>query len=74
MRDALAPHLAREMTEQGMDILFQQRQKLLREASEATERIESIESRVAHMRPALRERMQEYEQRIQSLERELQQR
>lgn len=72
LREVLAPHLAREMTERGMQALFTQRQELLAEAAVATDRVADAESRVAAVQPALQERMQSYERRIRALERELQ--
>lgn len=74
LREALAPHLAREMTERGMQALFSQRQELLENASAATERVAEMETRVAKVQPAIQERMQSYERRIKALERELQER
>lgn len=64
--------LAREMTRQGMDALFTQRQELLATAAVATERVAELETRVAKVQPAIQERMQSYERRIKALERELQ--
>ncbi len=72
LRDALAPHLAREMTRQGMTTLFDQRQELLKASDAATERVTEAEMRVAKVQPAIHERMQSYERRIKALERELQ--
>jgi len=72
LREALAPHLAREMTRQGMDALFTQRQELLKTTAVATERVAEIETRVAKVQPAIQEKMQSYERRIRALERELQ--
>lgn len=72
LREVLAPHLAREMTRQGMQALFTQRQELLETTAVATERVAEMESRVAKVQPAIQERMQSYERRIKALERGLQ--
>jgi len=72
LREVLAPHLAREMTKQGMQALFTQRQELLETTVVATERVTEMESRVAKVQPAIQERMRSYERRIKALERELQ--
>jgi hypothetical protein len=64
--------LAREMTRQGMDALFTQRQELLATTAVATERMEEMETRVAKVQPVIQERMRSYERRIKALERELQ--
>lgn len=74
MREVLAPHLAREMTRQGMDVLFDQRQELLQASDVAAKRVTEAELRVAKVQPAIQERMQNYERRIKALERELQER
>ncbi|MBE2213069.1 MAG: hypothetical protein IAE82_04290 [Opitutaceae bacterium] len=63
--------LAREMTRQGMDALFSQRQELLKTTVVATERVAELETRVAKVQPAIQEKMQGYERRIKALEREL---
>lgn len=64
--------LAREMTRQGMDALFTQRQELLATTAVATERVAEMETRVAKVQPAIQEKMRSYERRIKALERELQ--
>ena len=71
MREALIPHLARELKNRLVQVLFAQRQELLANESVATRRVEELEARLAKLQPAIAERIRGYERRIQLLEQQL---
>lgn len=71
LREALLPHLARELKDRLVHVLFAQRGALLDNEAAASQRVEELEARLAKLQPAIAERIRGYEQRIQALEREL---
>ncbi len=71
LREALLPHLAREMKERLVRVLFLQRGSLLRNEDDASRRVAEMEARLARLQPALAERIRGYETRIRALEKQL---
>ncbi|MGH8020157.1 MAG: hypothetical protein ACREIA_18140 [Opitutaceae bacterium] len=71
LREALLPHLAKEMKERLVDVLFHQRGSLLKNEDAASQRVADMEARLARLQPALAERIRGYETRIQALEKQL---
>lgn len=71
VREALIPHLARELKHKLVQALFAQRQELLHNEAKASERVAILEERLAKLQPAIAEKIRSYERRIQALEAEL---
>jgi hypothetical protein len=74
LREALLPHLAREMKDKLVSVLFAQRKSLLESEDAASRRVSEMEARLARLQPAIAERIRGYEERIRDLERQLQER
>ncbi|BET66845.1 hypothetical protein ASA1KI_17630 [Opitutales bacterium ASA1] len=74
LREALLPHLAREMKDKLVSVLFAQRKSLLENEDAASRRVSEMEARLARLQPAIAERIRGYEERIRDLERQLQER
>jgi hypothetical protein len=70
-RDALIPHLARELKNRLVQALFTQRQVLLHNEAAASARVAELEARLAKLQPAIAEKIRAYEKRIQELEAEI---
>ncbi len=71
VREALIPHLARELKNRLVQALFAQRQALLHNEAAASQRVAILEERLARLQPAIAEKIRGYEKRIQALEAEL---
>jgi hypothetical protein len=71
LREAIIPHLARELKNRLVSVLFSQRQALLENEEAASERVREMEARLARLQPAIAEKIRAYEQRIENLEKEI---
>lgn len=71
MREAILPHLARELKGRLVQVLFAQRMALLENEAAATRRVEELEARLAKLQPAIAEKIRAYERRIRALEVEI---
>lgn len=71
LREAIVPHLARELKNRLVSVLFAQRHALLENEEAASERVREMEARLARLQPAIAEKIRGYEQRIENLEKEI---
>lgn len=71
LREAIVPHLARELKNRLVSVLFAQRHALLENEEAASERVREMEARLARLQPAIAEKIRSYEQRIENLEKEI---
>lgn len=71
LREAIIPHLARELKNRLVRVLFAQRHALLENEEAASERVREMEARLARLQPAIAEKIRSYEKRIQVLEQEI---
>jgi len=69
--EAMIPHLARELKDRLVRALFTQRSVLLANEQAASRRVQEMEERLARLQPAIAEKIRGYEQRIESLEKEI---
>lgn len=71
LKEAVAPHLARELKDKLVGALYSQRGALLDNEQAASGRVAELEARLARLQPAIAEKIRSYEQRIAALEDQL---
>jgi len=71
LKAAVAPHLARELKDKLVRVLYSQRGVLLANEAAASRRVAELETRLAQLQPAIAAKIRDYERRIAALEAQL---